>query len=315
MKNVSVVLTCYNGAQWIGEAIKSVLAQTYRDFELLIIDDGSTDHSKEIVASHLSDERVRYIYQRNKGFSAAVNRGIKESSGSLISFIGQDDLWMPNKLQLQVKYLCEHKDVDLVHSSYFAIHSQGRVVGIRNRDVPDVSSKRKLIEKLFLRNFIGFETVLLKKKCFDEVGFLDEQMVGYSDHDIWIRIAGKFKIGYLGKPLVKKRQHELQLSKLKVENALTDEFLLVKKTIKLYPFLQKLEKKKLAFLYYWYGLMLLEKGNVKEAKFEFLKSIKCEPLTFKSIMAYINPKIYLLILNFYVGFTPAVRRGLSWVEG
>jgi glycosyltransferase involved in cell wall biosynthesis len=109
MRTVSVVLTCYNGARWISLSIESILAQTYRDFELIIIDDGSTNSSKEMVASHQSDKRVRCIYQNNRGFSAAVNRGIKESNGSLIGFIGQDDPWMPNKLELQVKYLGEHR--------------------------------------------------------------------------------------------------------------------------------------------------------------------------------------------------------------
>ena len=109
---VSVILPCYNGAQWIGQAIESVLAQTYKDFELLVIDDGSTDNSREIVSSYLHDRRVHYIYQENRGFSGAINRGIKESKGDFIGFIGQDDLWLPHKLELQTKYLSKHRDVD-----------------------------------------------------------------------------------------------------------------------------------------------------------------------------------------------------------
>ena len=107
-----MILPCYNGAQWISQAIESVLAQTYKDFELLIIDDGSTDNSKDIISSYLYDKRVRHIYQENRGFSGAVNRGIKESHGDLIGFIGQDDLWLPHKLELQTKYLSKHRDVD-----------------------------------------------------------------------------------------------------------------------------------------------------------------------------------------------------------
>ncbi|MCK4434109.1 glycosyltransferase family 2 protein, partial [Candidatus Bathyarchaeota archaeon] len=159
MSSVSVILTCYNGVRWISKAIESVLAQTYEDFELVIIDDGSTDGSKKIVASYLSDERVRYIHQENKGFSAAVNRGIKETTSSLIGFIGQDDLYVPSKLKLQVKYLSEHTDVDLVHSNYCSIDSKGRIVQVRDINVPNFSSKKKMVEQLFLYNFIGFETV------------------------------------------------------------------------------------------------------------------------------------------------------------
>jgi len=131
------------------------------------------------VASYLFDERVRYIYQENRGFSAAVNEGIKESSGDLIGFIGQDDLWVPHKLELQVKYLREHKDVDLVHSNYCSIDQDERIIGVRDVKAPSFSSKKRVVEQLFLNNFIGFETVLVKRKCFDEVGFFDERMVGY----------------------------------------------------------------------------------------------------------------------------------------
>ena len=312
---VSVILPCYNGARWISQAIESVLAQTYKDFELLVIDDGSTDNSREIVSSYLHDRRVRYIYQENRGFSGAINRGIKESKGDFIGFIGQDDLWLPHKLELQTKYLSKHRDVDLVHSSYFAIDSEGRVIGIRNVEIPNVSSKRGLIEELFLRNFIGFETVLVKKRCLDEAGLFDERMVGFSDHDMWLRIAGKFNIqGYIGKPLVKKRIHELQLTKVRIEDNLKDEFLLVKKAVDQYPFLKRIEHKKLASLYYAWGIALLQKGNREDAKRKFLKSIRCQPWKVKSIIAYMTPALYKTILNHYIEVDPEIRRGLEWLE-
>lgn len=102
MRRGSAILPCYSDAWWISRAVKSILAQTCEHFEPVIIDDGSTEGSYEMMASHLCDERMRYFYQENRGFSAAVNRGIKEGSGSLISFIGQDDLWMPDKLEVIV---------------------------------------------------------------------------------------------------------------------------------------------------------------------------------------------------------------------
>jgi len=314
MQNVSVVLTCYNGARWISRAIESVLAQTCEDFELVIIDDGSMDNSKEIVASYLCDERVRYIYQENRGFSAAVDRGIKESSGTLIGFIGQDDLWVCSKLELQVKYLSEHKDVDLVHSNYCTIDSEERIIGVRNVKIPDVSSRKKVVEQLFLNNFIGFETVLVKRKCFDEVGFFDERMVGFSDHDMWLRIAGSFNIGYLDLPLVRKRQHEFQLSKVRIEAVLKDEFLMVKKAINRYPFLRGAERKKLASLYYAWGIALLQKGNNKEAKQKFIKAIKFQPWKLKATVAHIAPALYTLIWNRYRKITSEIRIRLKWFE-
>ena len=214
-----------------------------------------------------------------------------------------------------MRYLSKHQNVDLVHSSYFAIDSQGQIIGIRNVEIPNVSSKEKLIEELFLRNFIGFETVLVKRKCFDEVGLFDERMVGFSDHDMWLRIAGKFNIqGYIGKPLVKKRIHELQLTKVGIEDNLKDEFLLVEKAVDLYPFLKRIEHKKLASLYYTWGIALLQKGNREDAKRKFLKSIRCQPWKVKSIIAYMTPALYKTILNHYIEVDPEIRRGLEWLE-
>ncbi|NHV60337.1 MAG: glycosyltransferase family 2 protein [Candidatus Verstraetearchaeota archaeon] len=140
MPKVSVILPCYNGSLWISDAVKSVLHKTYDDFELVIVGDGSTDNSKSIISQHLSDERVHYIYQKNRGFSGAVNRGIKESKGDLIGFIGQDDIWMPNKLEVQVKYFDAHKDVDLVHSNYCSIDYKGRIIKVRDIKIPSFSA-------------------------------------------------------------------------------------------------------------------------------------------------------------------------------
>jgi glycosyltransferase involved in cell wall biosynthesis len=312
---VSVILPCYNGARWISQAIESVLAQTFKDFELIIVDDGSTDKSKEIISSYLYDKHVHYIYQENRGFSGALNRGIRESRGEFIGFIGQDDLYMPNKLQVQVKYFDEHKDVDLVHSNYCSIDSSGRIIMVRDVKIPRFPSREKLIKYLFINNFIGFETALVKRECFDEVGLFNERMTGFSDHDIWLRIAGKFNIAYIDLPLVKKREHELQLSKTRIEQVLSDEFLMVRKTINNYPFLKKAERKKLATLYYIWGTTMLQKGRNEEAKQKLLKAIRCRPWKFKAILAYITPTLYRFIWDRYRQSTSKLHRGMRWIEG
>ena len=307
MCKASVILPCYNGARWIGRAVESILAQTYKHFELVIIDDGSTDDSKEIIAPYFCDERVRYIYQTNRGFSAALNRGIKESSGCLIGFIGQDDLWMPKKLELQVKYFGKNENVALVHSNYYSIDSEERIIRLVKTKVRGFSSKQEVVKWLFLTTNIAFETVLVKRKCFDEVGLFDERMVGYSDHDMWLRVAGSFNIGYLDLPLVKKRQHELQLSKVRRESVLKDEFLLTKKAIGRYPFLKKFELTKSAPLYYEWGIALLQKGNTKGAKQKLLKAIRCQPWKLKATAAYIVPTLYALVLNHYQRFAQSTH--------
>lgn len=317
MKNVSVVLPCHNGGRWISEAIGSVLAQTYQNFELVIIDDGSADDSKRIISSYLYDERIRYIYQDNRGFSAAINRGIKESNGIFIGFIGQDDLWMPIKLESQLGYINKHKNLDLLHSNYYSIDAKKRIIRQEKAKTPDFSKKEEVIKRLFLNNFIGFETVLVKRKCFDEVGFFDEHMMGFSDHDMWLRIAGSFNIGYLDLPLVKKCEHGLQLSKFRAEIILRDEFLMVKKAIEYYPFLKRVEQKKLTSLYYSLGMALVQKGRHKKAKGKLVQVIAYEPWKLKAILVCLAPSLYDFMSDLYgkIGArAPEIRSGLKWLE-
>jgi glycosyltransferase involved in cell wall biosynthesis len=311
VKTVSVILTCYNGAQWLGEAITSILSQTYCDFELVIVNDGSTDRSKEIISSFLYDDRVRYFYQRNKGFSAAINRGIKESTGELIGFIGQDDLWLPRKLELQMLFLNNNKKIDLIHSSYFSINPDGQIINLLHPEMPNFSTKSELIRKLFMGNLFGFETVLVKRKCFIEAGLFDERMAGFSDYDMWLRLAGKYNLGgFIATPLVKKREHKLQISVRRIEDVLKDEFLIAEKAIECYPFLKKLERKKMASLYYALGIVLLQKGDYKKAKQKLTKVIKYQPWNLKAVAIYMAPSLYTFMRDHYIKIMQKPR----WIE-
>jgi hypothetical protein len=235
-----------------------------------------------------------------------------ESQGYFVGFIGQDDVWLPRKLELQVKYLAEHPEIDLVHSYIYFIDCEGKIIGEKKAKMPAYQCLRQeVIKRLFLDNFICFETVLVKKQCFEELGFLDERMVGFSDHDMWLRLAWNYNIGYLGLSLVKKRRHDSQTSKAKLEKVLKDEFLLVQKNVDLYPFLEKVENKKLATLYYPLGLLSLKKGNVEEAKINMLKTIRCQPLNFGAIAAYAAPALYTLLLSQYQKLTG--QNSLSYI--
>lgn len=298
MSFVSIILTCYNGSQWISRAIQSILSQTYKEFELIIVDDGSTDGSKAIIDPFLKDKRVRYVYQKNRGFSSAINTGIRVSKGNLIGFIGQDDLWVNNKLELQIKYFADHMNMHLVYSNYYYIDSDERIINMVRSRNPIFFSKKELINNLFLENFIGFETVLVKKECFDEVGFFDERMIACSDHDIWLRIAECFNIGYIDQFIVKKRQHKSQLSR-NMEIVVRDEFLIVKNATEHYPSLKVVERAKIASLYYIWAIFLLRKGNIEAAKQKLLAVIRYQPWKLKAIMVYLLPVLYLKVSNLH----------------
>ena len=312
MHKASIILPCYNGSRWIHRSIESILAQTYRNFELIIVDDGSIDNSKEKINLYLSDPRVHYIYQRNSGFSAALNRGLKESKGEVIGFIGQDDLWAPKKLEIQSTYLNSHQNVGVLYSNYYLMNSEEQIISIMKAKAP-ASSRIQNVKNLFLNNFIGFETVLVKRECFEKVGYFDESMSGFSDYDLWLRIAGQFDIGYVDKTLVKKRSHNLQLSIDSRELMLRDEFLITKKALAMHPYLAEDCQKKCAMLYYSLGVMFLKRNDILAAKRNLLKTIRFQPRNLKAVFFYLVPNIHGKISKFYLHLIPVQARK-GWLE-
>ncbi len=294
-ETTSIILPCYNGAKWLSDSIESILCQTEGNFELIIVNDGSTDNSEEIIANYFKDARIRYIYQKNAGFTKAVNRGINESTGSFIGFIGQDDLWMPDKLRKEASYLRKHEELGLVFSNYYYINNLGSITEKVSSRLPAFSSKQELIRYLFLTNFIGFETVLVRKECFKTVGLLDEQLFGFSDHDLWLRMADSYQFGYLPYFLLKKRRHDKQLGKIMPEKVLNDEFVLTNKAVLKYGFLKSDLPKKLSSLYFAWGLELIRMNDVEQARHKLLHTIRYDPLKFKALLAYMCPKLYIKI--------------------
>lgn len=303
---VSVILACYNGEGWIAEAIESVLNQIYGNIELLIIDDGSSDDSREIVKQYESDKRIRYIFQQNRGFSAANNTGIRHAKGALVAFIGQDDIWLKNKLKEQIRCLKEDQRVGIVHSDLYHINEEGDIVKRRRPHIPDTETRRELIEYLFFHNFICFQTALVRRDCFKNGNLFDERMAAFSDHDLWLRIAGNTDLEFVNKPLVKKRYHKNQLSRLGRAAAIRDEFLMVDKAIKIYPFLNRLKEKKWGNLYYDWGLFLLINDNNEGAKEQFVKAMKCHWWDWRYQVAALIPGIYLSTLKKYIRLRRAV---------
>ena len=297
---VSVILPVYNGSRWLNDAIESVLKQTYKKLELLIVDDGSTDDSKVIINTYAQDKRLHYIYQQNKGFSAAINRGIFESKGDLVGFIGQDDIWLPRKLEIQLLFFAKDPELGLLHSNYLCIDSFGEFLNERVIKIPLLLNRNKLIAKLFLENFIGFETVLVKKNCLVSAGTFDERMIGFSDHDMWLRLAGFSKIRYVNATLVKKRLHKSQVTR-RTQSVSQDELLLVTKVVNRYPMLKKVERKKLSELYLIMGINCLRNNNYCEAKKDLRYAVKYRPFAWKAIVAYFVPSLYNLMINVRLG--------------
>lgn len=199
-KRVSVILPTYNRAECLGEAINSVLAQTYEDFELLIVDDGSTDNTREIVEKY-SDSRIQYYkLDINGGQSKARNYGMRLAKGEFIAFEDSDDLWMPQKLEKQMSaFATEKENVGLVYHKYQ--FDTGEIVP--EEEIPLEKKNGNIYEQLLWNNLVGMPTLMIRRECLEEIGYLDENMKCLEDYDFALRLAQKYQAIFIDEVLLK----------------------------------------------------------------------------------------------------------------
>lgn len=210
MTSISVIIPTFERPQLLLQAIQSVLDQSFTDFEILVIDDGSTDNTAEIVTS-ITDHRVKYFRQPNKGVSAARNTGIRLAESEFISFLDHDDLYLPEKLSLQVSQLRGNHEIGLVHSVYY-----GTVGTEEPRRLAGVCHSPVQLRDLLLGNLIHLSTALVRRSWLEYVSGFDEQLVyGGEDRDIILRLAlAGCVIGCVPKPLAVIRQQPSSLARL-----------------------------------------------------------------------------------------------------
>jgi len=212
---VSVVLTTYNGASrgYLVEAIESVLNQSYPDYELLIVDDGSNDHTREQCSAFLGNSRVRYLYQANKGLAGARNTGIQASYGEFICFLDDDDIWKPHKLQSQINFIETRlpgiENWGLIFTWLELIDSQGKVISFRGK-----RDKGSIYKKLVFENIIGApSSVLVRRGVLEDIGLFDESLISScEDWDLWLRISKKYLVFPVKDYLVRYREHQNSMS-------------------------------------------------------------------------------------------------------
>ncbi len=209
MPEVSVIIPTYNYACFLGTAIQSVLTQTWQDLELIIVDDGSTDNTREVVESFQSDHRVRYVFQSNRGDSAARNTGISHSTGRYLGFLDADDYWMPEKLELQLALLRSNPQAAAVHSSAYVdtIDQQQRLISRFLLQRPPLREKTLYEELLYNVVIVGsHSSIVLSRDVLDKVGGFDESLM-CCDWDLWRRISNEHEILYIDSPLTGLRRH------------------------------------------------------------------------------------------------------------
>ncbi len=208
MPEVSVVIPAYNSVQYLVEAVESVLAQTWQDFEILVIDDGSTDETEQVMRRY--QVPVRYIRQQNGGVAVARNRGIAESRGRYIAFLDADDTWLTHKLERQIEAIRQPLRHRACYSAFTIVDANLNPLGISRSQRVGTA-----LEDLLTRgNVIGsICTVLCERSLFESVGGFDPALSQCADWDIWVRLAAQTEFLYLDEPLVTYRQHETNMSR------------------------------------------------------------------------------------------------------
>ena len=205
---VSVVIPTYNRAEWLGNTLRSVLKQTFIDFELIVVDDGSTDDTENVVQSF---PRVQYVrLQENRGVSGARNTGLSRAVGRYICFLDSDDLWCERKLEVQVGWMESNADSPVCYTDEIWIRR-----GVR---VNPMNKHRKYSGDIFRHCLplciVSPSSAMLRASLFDEVGAFDESLPACEDYDLWLRIAVKYPFHFIEEPLIiKQGGHSDQLSR------------------------------------------------------------------------------------------------------
>ncbi|MBT3234605.1 MAG: glycosyltransferase [Bdellovibrionales bacterium] len=208
---VSVIIPTYNRATQVVPAIESVLSQSYRNFELIIVDDGSTDSTSKITMPILnrSDQPTRLLVTNNQGVSAARNFGVKHSIGKWIAFLDSDDQWQPNKLSLQIEYLANHPDCQLVHGEELWIRNGKRV----NQRLKHKKSGGDIFIPSLKLCLISPSAVMLSRELYDQMGGFDDSYPVCEDYDLWLKITSLYQVGFVDTPItIKYGGHQDQLS-------------------------------------------------------------------------------------------------------
>lgn len=270
---VSVIIPTHNRAALIGGAIQSVLDQTYQDFEIIVVDDGSTDNTQETLEPFQS--RIRYFHQENQGPSSARNTGIKRAEGKYIAFLDSDDLWLPSKLHKQMTvFHASPGDLGVVYCGVYYVDRQTEVT--IKTTIPNYKGN---VFDVIINKGSGPTTSasVVKKECFEKVGMFDETLVSYEDTDLWLRISQYYTFDYVEECLVRFLRNHRQLT-TDGESFLRGRERFLDKYAHILP---RLTKSK---LYYMIGNAYFLRNEMKIGRRSMVMSVVSYPLFFKSYL-------------------------------
>lgn len=303
MPEVSVIVPTFNRAHLIMKAIYSVLGQTFKDLEVIVVDDGSKDNTSTLVLE-INDIRLKYIrHAQQKGASEARNTGVAASSGKFLAFLDDDDEWMPDKLKLQMEIFREKPDTGMVYSGYYYINSKN------NKIFREFHPKKSglLDDDLLTTNCVGTtSTAVIRRDSFEKAGGFDVSLRGCQDWDLWIRLAKFYPLNFADKPLVNFLIHDIRIThdlnaKIQGKERLLN---------KIFPLIQH-KSKILSAHYFVIGKLYCSNGDIENGKNRILKAITTYPFKINYYLHYLP---CLVGLPFYKSIASMKRKILSAEE-
>lgn len=209
---VSIVIPVYNGSNFMRDAIDSALAQDYPNFEVIVVNDGSTDNGKTDAIAKSYGDKIRYFHKKNGGVSTAINYGVEHMTGEYFSWLSHDDIYLPNKISAEINYLKEH---NLIGKKVIA-YSDYRIVNKRGKLISDLIINHELANKhqayAFMRGAINGNSMLIPKSAWDTYGGLDTKLICTQDYEKWFEMNKTYPFVHVPGVLIKSRYHAGQVT-------------------------------------------------------------------------------------------------------
>ncbi|HKP81865.1 MAG TPA: glycosyltransferase family A protein [Pyrinomonadaceae bacterium] len=266
---VSIIMPAYNAEKYIAASIESVLAQTYAAWELIVVDDGSTDKTAAVVNEFVKrDSRIKYLFQENGRLGKARNTGIRDSAGPLVAFLDSDDLWMPTRLEAQTRAMAENR-ADVVYSKTYVFSDEN--INAETETLPSTVGKFSgpdFFDSLVRRPQIPVLTVLLKRSALDSAGLFEEGKAyhGCEDYDLWLRLARAGFVFYgMSDVLARYRRHQTAMTAMP-SNMFKPMLLIVRRYIDQSGLSEFEKKRRITGLYRELVAALIDEGKISEAK-------------------------------------------------
>lgn len=272
--SVSVIIPCYNSAKFIEKTLNSVLEQTYKPLEILVIDDGSQDETRKILERYSSQvELLCHPNNMNLGIGASMNLGVQKAKADLIAFLDADDLWHPTKLGEQVKIFATHPDVGLTYTNVNVIDEHDKVLyEIPPGDSTELNEPSKILLKCYIRTA---SSVMVRRNLFQQTGMFRTDIFA-ADHDMWIRMGEKTNFYFIPECLASHRKRQGQVSSKR--KLWEDGFVILQEACKRYPYGNSVKRKRRAVLHYRLGEYDWRHNSYLSAAKQFTLSAMFDPL-------------------------------------